>query len=197
MGEPTPSPKPPPDEWASFLMEDYKQKVTYLTGQFTRMWSRFQYFLAFEGVLSTAFFGFIKNGEQATDSDAVWVAVTGAVVAACWYVFGAQDKYLVEAYRSQVRYVLHQLFELKRFSVPLCFDEPARNEHPMRNDETTTPCYPFTGGTDTWGDVRQGGRCWRGLCWRNDYFSITYLAAGFPVVVFVFWMIWVAVLLWP
>jgi hypothetical protein len=121
--------------------------------------------------------------------------VTGAVVAACWYVFGAQDKFLVETYRSQIRYVLHELFAGGKFSARLCFDDRKDEQGSVGSGGTTLPCYPYTGGTDTWGDIRKGGRCWQRLCWRSDYLSITYLAAGFPVLVFVFWMIWVAVLL--
>jgi hypothetical protein len=178
---------PAPDYWTDFLLEDYKLKIGYLTAQFGRMWNRFQYFIVFEGVLSTVFFGFIKERRNA---DAGWVAVTGATVAACWYVFGAQDKRLVEVYRSQIRYVLRELFARSNFSIPLCFDEDIHAKDGAGQDAATYPCYPATGGTDASGKIPGNP-----LCWRFDFLSVTYLAAGFPVLVFVFWTYW-AIKLW-
>jgi hypothetical protein len=188
MGEPIAINNPPPDDWSKFLMEDYKLKVGYLTAQFSRMWTRFQYFIVLEGVLSTAFFGFFRNNENRANG--VWVAVTGAVVALCWYFFGAQDKYLVETYRSQIRYVLRELFARNKFSVPLCFDEVTSAQHAAVRGAVANPCYPDTGGTRHSGDVRKNL-----LCWRSDLLSITNLAAGFPVIVFAFWAFWAIALL--
>jgi hypothetical protein len=34
-----------------FALEDYKQKINYLTAHFTRMWTRFNYFVAIETAL--------------------------------------------------------------------------------------------------------------------------------------------------
>lgn len=188
MGEPTAINRPRPDDWSEFLMEDYKLKVGYLTAQFSRMWSRFQFFIALEGVLFTAFFGFFKQEE--IRENGVWVAVTGAVVAACWYFFGVQDKYLVETYRSQIRYVLRELFAHNKFSVPLCFDGvPGEQEAGVRRTATKS-CYPDTGGTQPWGKIPRNP-----LSWRSERYSITYLAAGFPVIVFAFWFFWAIALL--
>ena len=35
-------------ESEDLLLEDYKQKIAYLTAHFTRMWARFNYFVAIE-----------------------------------------------------------------------------------------------------------------------------------------------------
>ncbi len=83
-----------------FAVDDYKQKLDYLKSQFDRMWTRFNFFLSIE----VALFGFLgwlafeKNDPDAT----ALPALVGLAVSALWYVIGAQDRALVEFYRSNV-----------------------------------------------------------------------------------------------
>jgi hypothetical protein len=73
-----------------FLVEDYKLKLGYLTSQFDRLWTRFNYFLTVE----MALFGFM-----------------GYLVSALWYVIGAEDRALVEAYRARANVAAKRIAE--------------------------------------------------------------------------------------
>jgi quinol monooxygenase YgiN len=78
----------------AFRMKDYELKVGYLTGQFTRMWQRFQFFVALQTALVG---GKTVFGDQAT----IPLAVVGAVISAAWFIIGAEDRYLVRSYRQE------------------------------------------------------------------------------------------------
>ena len=78
----------------SFRTKDYEIKVTYLNGQFTRMWQRFQFFVTIQTALvgGKAVFG---------DKSSMPLAIAGAVISIAWFIIGAEDRYLVTAYRLQ------------------------------------------------------------------------------------------------
>jgi hypothetical protein len=84
---------------ADFLLEDYRIKVQYLTDQFTRMWNRFQFLLGLETVVAGLHFApLTTNGAVSS----VTFAGLGAAVSAFWYIVGAEDRFLVDLYRSQL-----------------------------------------------------------------------------------------------
>lgn len=86
-----------------FLRKDYELKVNYLSGHFTRMWTRFNYFLTIESALFA--FSFTKEG-----CPNVWlIATVGFALSVLWYIFASADNYLVEVYRRQVAHVFHLL----------------------------------------------------------------------------------------
>src|SRR6266849_2210392 len=83
----------PADE-RTFHMKDYEMKVAYLNGQFTRMWQRFQFFVA----IQTALVG----GKTALgDKPTIPLVIAGAVISVAWFIIGSEDRYLVRAYRLQ------------------------------------------------------------------------------------------------
>jgi hypothetical protein len=79
-----------------FLVKDYELKIRYLSDHFSRMWNRFNYFVAIESALISGKF-VLGNGKLTQG-----VALVGAVLALVWYVMGAEDRYLVLVYRKQV-----------------------------------------------------------------------------------------------
>lgn len=83
----------------SAALEDYKLKLGYLTAQFDRLWTRFNFFLSIE----TALFGFL--GYLVFDNRNVraipFVAAIGVVLSVLWYIIGAQDQALVRCYRKR------------------------------------------------------------------------------------------------
>jgi hypothetical protein len=85
-----------------FLQKDYELKVRYLSDQFSRMWTRFNFFLVLESGLSAALWVWFGK-EDNFPAQASVLAWVGAVSTVCWYVFGAQDRYLVHAYRRHVQ----------------------------------------------------------------------------------------------
>ena len=84
-----------------FAVEDFKLALSYLQGQFVRLWQRFNFFLT----VQTALFGFLgwlafdKGNLPATR----FACFLGASVAALWYVVSAQDRALVEIYRGRAK----------------------------------------------------------------------------------------------
>ena len=83
--------------FSDFALKDYELKVTYLTNHFQRMWTRFNYFVVIEAALigGRTIFG--------TDRISITGLLFGLVVSVVWYVMGAEDRFLVEVYREQVR----------------------------------------------------------------------------------------------
>ena len=85
-----------------FLQQDYYQKIQYLKDHFTRLWNRFNYFLT----VQSALFGATV---LSPDKFRWWVPIFAAVVCLLWYMFGVQDRYLVELYRKQIERSLEKI----------------------------------------------------------------------------------------
>jgi hypothetical protein len=86
-----------------FLIDDYKLKVQYLTDHFSRMWTRLSYFVTVQLALFSAL-GYVVFDSQGRDLRVVpVVAGLGMVTSLAWYVVGAQDRFLVTAYRGDLR----------------------------------------------------------------------------------------------
>lgn len=83
---------PPKD----FLINDYELKIKYLTDHFSRMWTRFNYFVGIESALAG---GKLVFGDGKLSPE---VAIVGAIVSLIWYVMGAEDRFLVRVYRKHV-----------------------------------------------------------------------------------------------
>jgi hypothetical protein len=175
-----------------FLIEDYKLKVEYLTEHFSRMWTRFNFFLSLEtlvaGVLAAA-----ATTDKTLDNP--WpVAVLGLVISACWYLVGITDRYLIAVYRSQIRSTLLEMARNRVFDVVddsnqlrigtlQLLDKPLtwfRDGKSVDGDFR----YPYTGGTAAMEDIKTNWlrRQPRGL-------SVTTWAAVFPVLAIFLWSV--------
>lgn len=86
-----------------FLWKDYELKVNYLTKHFSRMWTRFNFFLTIESALLAFSFG--TGGARY----AAYLAGAGILLSMLWYQFAATDNFLVEVYRRQVAHVFDLL----------------------------------------------------------------------------------------
>jgi hypothetical protein len=149
-----------------FLTEDYWQKVQYLKDHFTRLWNRFNYFLT----IQSALFGATV---LSPDKYRWWVPIFAALVCALWYIFGAQDRYLVDLYRKEIEQAL----------------EPVRRGLELTN-------YYFAGQVE---DIPNQAERIKDLGvkpsfyqWRCRFLSTTKLPALFPVILL---LIWVTILL--
>jgi hypothetical protein len=84
-----------------FIVEDYKLALSYLQGQFQRLWQRFGFFLTVQlalfGVIGAVVF------ERGKLSAIPLVSAIGVVVSVLWYVVAAEDRYLVDVYRTRVQ----------------------------------------------------------------------------------------------
>ncbi len=104
------------------LRKDYELKISYLTAHLGRMWTRFNFFVTVESGL-VAGLVFTRDGGGFTGA-AVYFAAAEAVLSAIWWVFGAQDRYLVESYRDAVKQAAERLDGRDIF--PRYVGDPAR-----------------------------------------------------------------------
>jgi hypothetical protein len=143
-------------ELKELLLKDYELKVRYLSDQFARMWTRFNFFLTItSGLIGGRFV--IGNGSLNWQ-----LALFGAVLAFIWYVFGAQDRYLVRAYRKSAQ-------EAGRSLAGLVGEDFARTYAPVGQVE----------------DVGAEGI----TSWRFEPVSITKLASLFPLFITIVWLL--------
>jgi hypothetical protein len=81
----------------AFLLEDYKQKISYLTSHLQRMWTRFNFFVTLEAAL--------LGGKVllVPDKPSPMVGIAGMILSVVWYMMGAQDRFLADFYRWQIK----------------------------------------------------------------------------------------------
>ena len=127
------------------------------------MWTRFNFFLVVETGLSAALFGFFKEPETLSEYG-FFLALIGAVSSLSWYVFGTQDRYLSEVYRTHVK------------------EAGCKISEKLELDKYLDCPYVHVGYQETKIDKHI-------YQWRADLISTTKLAAWFPLLVFVYWLI--------
>jgi len=159
-----------------FLLKDYELKVRFLSDHFQRMWQRFNFFLTLE----TALVGgkvLIKGDQLSTE-----LAVAGGFVAITWYVFGAEDRYLVRIYRQHVDDVV----ALLRETMPKEHALPADYRHAAEVTRSTVDLRARDRKDKTLTGMK--GLLWRVSGWRSQNASVTAWAALFPLVVLALWI---------
>jgi hypothetical protein len=137
------------------LVDDYKSKVAYLKDHFTRMWTRFNFFLT---IHSGLFFGTVVASEK----DKWWIPFFGILVALLWYVFGAQDRFLVDLYRKEIEQVAENI----------------KSKYALLD-------YNYIGQTENVTNIKVPSDIHQ---WRSKSFSTTKLAALFPLAVLLLWI---------
>ena len=158
-----------------FLIKDYELKINYLTNQFQRMWTRFNFFLTIEsGLIGGQFI--IGNGKFNQE-----LAFAGAVISLIWYIFGAEDRYLVRIYRKHVQNAAQRINE------NMSQENPASPQHyrPVGEIEETTKELREE---DKNKPLRKRLMEWLSG-WRFNPISTTRLAALFPLLLFLVWVI--------
>ncbi len=154
------------DAALQFLQKDYELKINYLSADFTRMWTRFNFFLVLESGLSVALFGSFSD-EGGFSARATLIAWVGILTSLCWYALGAQDRHLVEVYRKHVE------------------DAGRTIAAKLELQEYLGSNYIHVGDQST--EIKQK---WYAYIyqWRSDPFSTTKLAAWFPLLVCLYWI---------
>src|SRR5262249_16927197 len=149
-----------------------------LTDHLQRMWTRFNFFVTIESALASGKFLIASNVPS------VELTVTGIVLSLIWYVMGAQDRFLVDLYRTEVQ------------SIGTQYARAARGD-------TEAQAYSYVGRTDAdyikaYGQKRETKRReWGSLqrwldrlsSWRSESFSTTHLAAFIPLFATGLWAI--------
>jgi hypothetical protein len=146
-----------------FAIKDYELKIRQMAEHLGRMWTRFNYMLGIQlAIAGGKFLG--SNDAKGYEGE---IILTGLVVALAWYLLGAQDRFLFDLYRDQVKSAFHNL----------AFGEGENQWKP--------------GGSHV-GQVN-GAAEYRSvetdlLCWRSKAISSTKFAALFPLIVAALWM---------
>jgi len=99
----------------AFLQKEYELKVNYLKDHFSRMWTRFNFFLTLETTLVGGKVYFINNlkevvkvegqpvQEWTSAPENTTLAVAGIIISLLWFFMSAQDSYLGRVYRCQAQ----------------------------------------------------------------------------------------------
>lgn len=158
------------DAAKNFIIEDYKLKINYLTSHFTRMWTRFNFFLTIELALF-GFLGYLLFDPARKNLEATVIPIIlGVGSSLLWYVIGAQDRFLVVAYRNAVR---SSAVTLSQMYPGLSWYK----EHYVSTHSSAAHPYDEQG--------RERGV----FSWYTESISITRIAAIFPLMLFLLWLV--------
>ena len=172
------------EEFQKFLSEDYKLKAQYLIAHFSRMWTRFNFFLT----INSALFAFSVQQDIA-DLAPLFVAA-GIPLSVLWYFFGATDNYLADVYREQVKYPYILLMP----KAPQALRQPQSDEEidalkyysPVGEIEEG---FPVEMNLLAWRYTRRGFR-WRAILHGEvKQISATELAVILPLVFLLLWIV--------
>jgi hypothetical protein len=160
-------------ELKEFLIKDYEFKLRFLTDHFSRMWTRFNFFLAAETAIVSGKVIFTRS-----DQTSIALLVTGLIVSILWYLMSAEDKFLVDTYRAEVKETYHQLTKANEFE-----------------SHSDAPLY-HAGQVDEL-DLKHLGVKGSPLSWRIKAISTTRLGAVIALLSIVCWSGWLIVELDP
>lgn len=154
------------DKRISFLTEDYKQKIAYLTAHFTRMWTRFNIFVTIEmGLIGSKY---LWQGAE-LNTPALFIA--GVAFSLLWLLLGTEDRYLVYHYRKQIVQVGNAL--AKAYGLPT-----------EQKGDKGFDFYQPVG----WVDETKMVAWDKSVGIRFQAFSTTKMAAYVPLLVLAFWI---------
>src|SRR5215204_3463194 len=175
------------EEFQKFLLEDYKLKAQYLTAHFSRMWTRFNFFLT----INSALFAF--SVQQDTAGLAPLFVAAGIPLSALWYFFGATDNYLVDVYRKQVTYpytllVSEELRQRQAKNDKEALKEALTHYSPVGKVEegAVEMAPPFSWRLTL--SLRSAGKA------RKQSISATELAVILPIVFLILWIVRLAII---
>ncbi len=151
-----------------FYKQEYKLKVEFYTGQFQRMWTRFNLFLTLETGLAALLF--VKDSGALTRLAAP-VALVEILISSVWFVIGLQDRCLVRVYRAHIRHAASVLTDLN----------------------VVLPGYRHVGEVDDMrGVMLQTSveeKRWLDRLELRAYFHVTRLAYLFPAFALLLWLV--------
>jgi hypothetical protein len=166
-------------EEKDFLLKDYELKVRYLSDHFQRMWTRFNFFVTIESALIGGKF-LIASNEPSRE-----LAVAGIILSLLWYVMGAQDRYLVKLYRWEVEEAGKRVAE-KVWNI----DQAKAYDSVGRVDNDIVKRFNDQEKEKLGKENRLKHFIEKSSSWRSKMFSITHLAAFYPLIAIGLW-IWI------
>ncbi|HKU76266.1 MAG TPA: hypothetical protein VJR02_20315 [Pyrinomonadaceae bacterium] len=157
-----------------FLLADYQLKARYLTDHFSRMWTRFNFFLTIESAL----LGISFHKDYSTHS--VFISLTGLALSVAWYYFGITDNYLVDVYRKQTGQVYYLLMRIAEPSLPGITTEDQFRVFSYVGDVKNQ----YFDCDEKIKDIKRNF-----FQTRYEKFSVTELAVAFPVIFLIIWLV--------
>jgi hypothetical protein len=165
-------------EEKDFLLKDYELKIRYLSDHFQRMWTRFNFFVTIESALIGGKFLIASNTPSRE------LAFAGIILSALWYVMGTQDRYLVKLYRWEVEEAGKRVAE-KVWSI-----DQAKGYDPVgRVDDDIVKRFKDYEKKQLGTENRLQQFFERASSWRSKQFSITHLAAFYPLIAVGLWVL--------
>jgi hypothetical protein len=150
----------------SQLLDDYKVHVGALMNQYSRMWTRFNFFITIHSALLVALIGLFKEDLAPA---AIAIPLLGTLMSALWYVTGAQDRYLVVFYRAMITHAAERLAPGDR--------------------EWAHPGVSFETALGILGDDAKEELDPRLTLWRSQRISVTRLPALVPLLIGCLWIV--------
>lgn len=155
----------------NFDKEVYFQKVQFLTAHYSRMWTRFNFFL----VINSAFFGL--TFDSSPGPYVPLISCAGVILSLTWYFFAATDNQLSSIYRSQVEEAYLEL------------TDPIAGEENVRAPKTTKD-LPFVGNPNYFPmNSKYYARKNSLLSFRFERFSVTEMGVTFAAFFCVLWIV--------
>jgi len=162
-----------------FLLADYQLKAKYLTDHFSRMWTRFNFFLTIESAL----LGISFHKDYSAHS--MFISLTGMTLSVAWYYFGITDNYLVDVYRKQTGQVYYLLMKIV---------EPSMESIAT---EDQFGVFSYVGDVkNQYFDCEAQIKDIKPNFFQRRYkkFSVTELAVAFPVIFLIIWLVRISTL---
>jgi hypothetical protein len=163
---------PDPD---AFLLKDYELKIAYLTNHFTRLWTRFNYFVSLQTALFT-------GKILLPTSEPPWAfPLMGLGLSLGWYIVGAEDRYLVRIYRQHINEAAKRLegrllAEAPSFGALTPVGEIRNSAAALEALDKARPA-----SLDKLADKITG--------WRREPISTTRMAAWIPLLLALIWAV--------
>lgn len=159
-----------------FLLEDLKIKAEFLQHHFQSMWTRFNFFITVQAGLVVLLF---STGTNGFSNKELYFACVEAFLAFIWWLFAAQDRYLVLHYRNEIKAIAVRIAAI--------------------DNRLSYYQYHYVGAPPLEGEkdpeVTKQTKPWNLIEWRLERMSITRLAVIFPLSILFFWLLVIVILL--
>ncbi len=150
----------------SILERDYDRKNEQLNRHLNSLWVRFNFFITFQGILvGSRLLSFSDKGDKGFSFE---IIILGLVVSIVWYMFAANDRYLVKLYRVHLNHAYQRMIAFLN-SEKVKFDYLNNSEYVIQVSPDDTVEMNIFG-------------------WRLKRIGLTDYATLTPIVLLLFWI---------
>jgi hypothetical protein len=197
-GSPSPAAETPREEPDQRLLEEYKIQIQSLANHYTRLWTRFNFFLTIHTALLISFVGLFR-GRDLTAA-AIPIPALGVLMSVVWYLIGAQDRYLVAFYRKLILHAARRLAPEDKRWPHLGIEVPEAVGMLAEADREFNRTKAKTSEEDEKKRAREDAELLdlqpKFFQWRSTPLSVTRFPAQLPVLIGLLWSaatVWVTI----